>query len=413
MLGGLSSNFFRKMMSLEDSRRNKRVSSWDRSGGNRDFITIQPGEKAVLADIKGAGCINHIYFTILTADRQYLRKLLLRMYWDQEENPSVEVPFGDFFGAGHCRIVFFRSLMICVNEGAPGLTVGFNSYFPMPFSERAKIELLNESEFPMNAVWYHFDYEEYDELDENLGRFHAQWRRENPCIAVPRPEKGEAKNLTGKENYVILEAKGRGNYVGCILNVDNIVGGWWGEGDDMIFIDGEKWPPSLHGTGTEEIFGGGACPNREYAGPYTGFHLISNRDWSGKNSMYRFFVTDPIRFEKSIRVTLEHGHANDLANDYSSVAFWYQTEPHEPFPEMLSMKERLPRESEDYIRALKAEIEMRKSLFRPEISGRLSKEEHDKIGSLYMDIDEALNRDNPSKAMKSIEAVMKILEKYL
>lgn len=110
----------------------------------------------------------------------------------------------------------------------------------------------------------------------------------------------------------------------------------------MIFIDGEEWPPSIHGTGTEEIFGGGACPNREYAGPYTGFHLISNPDWSGKNGMYRFFVTDPIRFQKSIRVTIEHGHNNDLANDYSSVAYWYQTEPHKTFPPFPPVEERLP-----------------------------------------------------------------------
>jgi len=110
----------------------------------------------------------------------------------------------------------------------------------------------------------------------------------------------------------------------------------------MIFIDGEKWPPSFHGTGTEEIFGGGACPNVEYSGPYTGFHLISHSDWSGKNSMYRFFVSDPVRFEKSIRVTIEHGHANNLANDYSSVAYWYQTEPHKEFTPLLSAEERVP-----------------------------------------------------------------------
>jgi hypothetical protein len=129
------------------------------------------------------------------------------------------------------------------------------------------------------------------------------------------------------------------------LGVDNVAGSWWGEGDDMIFIDGETWPPSFHGTGTEEIFGGGACPSVEYSGPYTGFHLVENRDgeqWYGKNAMYRFFVHDPIRFQKSIRVTIEHGHANDMANDYSSVAYWYQKEPHAPFPPLPSSAERRP-----------------------------------------------------------------------
>jgi len=197
-------SFLGKMMTLDGSIRSKRISSWDRTGGNRDAISVPPGEKAILADIKGAGCINHVYFTISTRDRQYLRKLLLKIYWDEEKNPSVEVPFGDFFGVGHCRIRFFKSLMICVNEGA--YTVGFNCYFPMPFSEGARIELLNESELTMRAVWHHFDYEEYDRLDENIGRLHAQWRRQNPCKAVPRPDEGEAKNLTGEDNYVILKA---------------------------------------------------------------------------------------------------------------------------------------------------------------------------------------------------------------
>lgn len=144
---------------------------------------------------------------------------------------------------------------------------------------------------------------------------------------------------------MILEAEGEGNFIGLFLNIDNLRSGWYGEGDDMIFIDGEKWPTSYHGTGTEEIFSGGPCPNIEYAGPYTGYHLITNSDHSGKNSMYRFCVTDPMRFRKSIKVTLEHGHANNLSNDYLSVAFWYQKEPHKKFPHMLPVSERIPRNS--------------------------------------------------------------------
>lgn len=115
----------------------------------------------------------------------------------------------------------------------------------------------------------------------------------------------------------------------------------------MIFIDGEPWPPSLHGTGTEEIFGGGACPNTPYTGPYAGYRLIGNRDYLGKVSMYRFFVTDPIRFQKSIRVTIEHGHANNMANDYSSCAFWYQAEPHAAFPALPPASDRRPRVGKD------------------------------------------------------------------
>lgn len=353
--GGLSDSFFSDMMTLRDST-SARVSSYDASGGNGDSRAIPPGETLELAAIPGAGCIRHIYFTILGGEH-YLRDIVLRMYWDGETDPSVEVPFGDFFGLGHEQPHFFTSLLVAVNPGTGVVgTFGFNSYFPMPFARGARLTLTNEAVTPA-GVWYHIDYEKLDRLDENLGRFHAQWRRENPTVPV-----GENINVTshggvnrdGKENYVILDAKGHGNVVGYFLNVDNVAAEkhaedddtWYGEGDDMIFIDGEEWPPSLHGTGSEEIFGGGACPNIEYAGPYTGY-LVGNRDYHGKVSMYRFFVTDPIRFKKSVRVTIEHGHANNMANDYSSCAFWYQAEPHKPFPALTPPRDRRPRTGND------------------------------------------------------------------
>jgi hypothetical protein len=139
-------------------------------------------------------------------------------------------------------------------------------------------------------------------------------------------------NLDGAANYVALEAKGRGQMVGLVLEVDNVAGGWYGEGDDMVYVDGDTWPPRIHGTGHEEVFGSGACPLREYAGPYSGFHLVASPDYRGPVGMYRWYVADPIRFDRSLRWTIEHGHANNFANDYSSVAFWYQAEPHAPFP---------------------------------------------------------------------------------
>jgi hypothetical protein len=154
---------------------------------------------------------------------------------------------------------------------------------------------------------------------------------------------GLGANLDGEENYVILEATGKGNVAGYFLNIDNVAHTWYGEGDDMIFIDGEKWPPSFHGTGSEEIFGGGACPNIPYTGPYTGYLRVENPDYYGETSSYRFYVADPIRFSKSIRMTIEHGHANNFANHYSSTVFWYQSEPHAPFPKLPGLRERLPR----------------------------------------------------------------------
>ncbi len=348
--GGLSRTFFSDMMYLEDAQ-SARVSSFDRSGDNVDFRAIKPGETLELANIEGAGCIRHVYFTIWPTEH-YLRELVLRMYWDGETTPCVEVPFGDFFGLGQERPRFFRSLMVTVNPGAGGVagTIGFNSYFPMPFEKGARLTLTNEGPDTVGAVWYHIDYEKLRHVDKDVGRFHAQWRRENPTTAVgdhPNVTIHDGKNMDGAENYVILDAEGQGNLAGYFLNVDNLVGGSYGEGDDMIFIDGEPWPPSFHGTGTEEIFGGGACPNTEYAGPYTGFYLVGNRDFSGKVGMYRFFVTDPIRFKKSIRVTLEHGHANNFANDYASTVFWYQTEPHKAFPPLPPAADRLPRAGTD------------------------------------------------------------------
>jgi len=358
IMGG---HIFSDMMVLRDSR-SARVSSWDRTGANRDFLGIRRGETLELADIPNAGCIRHIYFTITASDRvfgdpRYLRDMVLRAYWDGEKTPSIEVPFGDFFGQGHGCTRFFRSLMITVNEGAElvggnasTVTVGFNSYFPMPFSNGARLTLTNEGDYDVSSVWYHIDYEQLPGLEADVGRFHAQWRRENPTVAF-----GEAKNvphndlcnLDGRENFVILDARGHGNFVGYFLNVHNFFEAWYGEGDDMIFIDGEQWPPALHGTGTEECFGGGACPNTEFAGPYTGFHLVGNKNFLGKTSMYRFHVADPVRFTKSIKVTIEHGHANNFANDYSSTAFWYQSEPHGAFPALLPAAERRPVQGDD------------------------------------------------------------------
>jgi hypothetical protein len=147
--------------------------------------------------------------------------------------------------------------------------------------------------------------------------------------------------------------------VGLVLEVNNDAGGWYGEGDDMVFIDGDTWPPSIHGTGSEEVFGGGACPSTEYAGPFSGFHLIESPDYAGLVGMYRWYVPDPIRFTRSIRWTIEHGHANNFANDYASVAYWYQDEPHAPFPalpDVAAVRPPLPPEYEEARAALAAAV---------------------------------------------------------
>ncbi len=342
----LPSSPMTEAMMLREAQ-SRRASSYDLSGGNADWTVIKPGQTAPLAEIDGAGCVRHIYWTYIIGDegqRKHLfRDMVLRMYWDGEERPSVECPIGDFFGVSNCTPRPIRSLMLTINPGthASSTSWGLNCYFPMPFAEGARVEVTNEAEIPL-GIWYHVDYETYAKAPQWLagaGRFHAQFRRAS-LEAAPSPG---GLNTTGAENYTILEAAGRGSLAGYVLGVDNVTGGWWGEGDDMVFIDGEVWPPSFHGTGSEEIFGGGAGPNVEYSGPYTGFHLVENRHddpWYGKNAMYRFFVHDPIHFAKSLRVTIEHGHANDLGNDYSSVAYWYQEEPHAAFPALPSREGR-------------------------------------------------------------------------
>jgi len=317
--------------------RTKRSSSYDRTGGNRDYITIKPLEKVILADIKGAGIIRHIWFTINSANRYYLRDTILRMYWDGENNPSVETPVGDFFGVGHGVTNHFISLPLNMIRGpGRGPSAGMNCYFPMPFSTGARMELENESDAEITSFYFHIDYDEMERIPGNFGRFHATWNRENPCKAIEY--EGEELNTTGDENYVMLYAEGMGHYVGCVLNVDNFNVfhqnyNWFGEGDDMIFVDGEKWPPNIHGTGTEDYFlSAWGFPSGEYSGPYHGVSLASEPiESSGKWTVYRFHLEDPVRFTKSIKVTIEHGHANDQGNDYSSVAYWYQTEPHMKF----------------------------------------------------------------------------------
>lgn len=343
---------FLEQMTVKKDFASKRLSSWDKSGKNLDFITLQAKEKVVIAEIKGSGSIKHIYTVNISFDPFFYRNVILRMYWDNESNPSVEVPIGDFFGIGHCKPKFFNSLLLSVNPGNPldidgFYTYGVNCYFPMPFAVSAKIELENQSSIPVEAFWFHIDYQMYDKIDENIFRFHAKWNREkitkvnNDIFEYKNKSLWGGVNLSGNDNYIILDAKGDGQLVGIILNVDNIVGDWWGEGDDMVFLDDEVWPPSIHGTGTEEIFGGGACPSHAYYTPYCGFHLISNTNWYRQNSMYRFFIVDPIRFRKSIKYTIEHGHANNFENDYSSVAYWYQMEPHEE-SKIASFQERTP-----------------------------------------------------------------------
>jgi hypothetical protein len=374
--------------------RSRRFASWDRLGRNRDALHIKPGETVTLADIDGAGCISHIWMTAYggAEDPYYLRKVLLRMYWDGEDTPSVEVPLGDFFGVGHAKVSTYVSMpmnMIAGSRREVYNSASMNCYLQMPFSNGARVEVELQSDKEL-ALFFYIDYEELDEVADDVLRLHAQWRRENPTvsdvsIADLYAEHGtsegvwgvlrDSPNLTGDGNYVILDAEGRGHFVGCNLSFDflNPIPGiyWFGEGDDMFFIDGEKWPPSLHGTGTEDYFchafgwaigqydalyhgaslagilaqGGIKLPQGDFEvlnPPDLANPTSINTVYAGKWTLYRWHIEDPVFFQESIRVTIEHGHNNCHENDFSSVAYWYQTEPHKQFPRMLPMEQRMP-----------------------------------------------------------------------
>jgi hypothetical protein len=290
-------------------------------------------------------------------DKYMYRKVALRMFWDGEDTPSVEAPIGDFFGLGHNMIKNFVSLPL---QMSPESGRGFNCWFPMPFAQHARIEVHCETN-ALYRLYFYIDYETYSagtSLDD-YGRFHAQWRRVNPTPGWADPSVRWSENPDamweawavpnqGENNYVILDAEGKGHYVGCHLDIDCFAreaNDWYGEGDDMIFVDGAAWP-AIHGTGTEDYFNTAYAPTQEYHAPYHGLIVCEGTQdwpWRGKQTSYRYHIEDPVYFEKSIRVTIEHGHANKLSNDYASTAYWYQTEPHKPFPALLPAAQRLPR----------------------------------------------------------------------
>ncbi len=333
--------------------KSKRVSSYDKTGGNKDFLVFRPNEMKEICSIGGKGCIKHIWVTMaghepIKPDSYLPRSVVIRMYWDKEKMPSVEVPIGDFFGMGHGITKNYSCAPFTMS---PEDGKAWNCFFPMPFSDGARIEIENQSEVSLSFYFY-VDYRELDQLDDDQLRFHAQWRRECPTNGILEEGVDQehyqfgGKNTDGSGNYVIVEAQGKGHYVGCNYNIHNLrfthEHNWYGEGDDMIFIDGEVWPPSLHGTGTEDYFNTAWCPQQEQCTPYHGIILGGGDNWSGKSTFYRYHILDPVLFKKSIKVTIEHGHNNHRSDDISTTAYWYQAEPHMAFPKLLDRQERKP-----------------------------------------------------------------------
>ncbi len=297
------------------------VSSSDTSGGNNDRIIIEPGKKATIFNVSGPGMIVRIWFAVDSRDPYFLRRIVIRIYWDDETRPSVEVPLGDFFGCGF-KYRQYISQYLGMTSG------GYICYFPMPFESSARIEIANETRQEIPGFFYQIDYQKFEgALEPEVAYFHAQWNR--------------SIRTNYDSNYVLLKAQGKGHIIGANLNMQSYDGGMsYLEGDDMIYVDGEK-KPSIHGTGTEDYFSSGWYFNKgEFAGPYNG--LIYKNDTLGQISAYRQYILDPIPFKKNITMTIEHGHGNQDIADYSSTVYWYQMEPHEPFPPFPIAGQRIP-----------------------------------------------------------------------
>lgn len=316
---------------------------------------LAPGAVAVLADIEGPGTINHLWFTVADhtsdADTFVLRDLILRIYWDDEEVPSVECPFGDFFCCGFGRACRVDSIPVLV---AP--TRGFNSYFPMPFGKHAHIEVESQHANVIPAFFYQVDYTLWDEpLPDRTGYFHAQWRRQKATVPG--------------QDYVVLDGvQGQGQYIGTYLALSVLERYWWGEGEFKFFLDGDDRFPTITSTGTEDYFGGAwsftnqgyeATHEETFCAPFCGYPFYERHDRSIRNpyhnddcppmrGLYRWHIPDPIRFDQDLRVTWQqigsgYKGAFERSDDVSTVAYWYQTEPHSSFPPLPPANERWPR----------------------------------------------------------------------
>ncbi len=292
----------------------------------RPCVAIEAGETFTMAEIEGPGLITHMW---MTCDQSFYRDLVIRMYWDNEEAPSVEAPLGDFFANGWGVRTHVMSIPVNVNPSG-----GFNSYWPMPFRKKAKITIENQSPKPMTHFFYQVDYLLQDIADDAM-YFHARWHRSNP--------------LEYGTDHVILDGvKGKGRFVGTYIAWGQNSNGWWGEGEVKFFYDGDEEFPTYCATGTEDYFGGafgffdqstGFYDN--YTAPYAGFHqtiipdgkLVANM----RHGMYRWHILDPVFFDESFKATVQAlGWRSEmrflpLQDDIASTAFWYQLEPHVKF----------------------------------------------------------------------------------
>lgn len=322
-----------------------RASSTDPTGANHDFRTVAPGDTITVLDTDGPGTISHVWFTIADQEPYHLKRIVLRMYWDGEDSPSVEAPIGDFFGLGLGIYHSWHSELLSV-----GNDNSLNSFFPMPFAKHARITVTNEGKEQIESLYYNIDYRtDSHPLPPGTLYFHAEYRQAQPNHGWTNKWKtngnaivNDKTNLDGKDNYVWMEAKGHGQFVGVTMSVLQNQDMWWGEGDDMFFIDGAE-KPSITGTGSEDYFlGAWDFGGKPFSYPLYGAPIVGDELAGSRSSVYRFHLDQPIPFEKSFKATIEHGNANARSDNFYSVAYWYQAEPHAPFPPLPPVEERLP-----------------------------------------------------------------------
>ena len=295
----------------------------------RPCITLQPLTTTALADIDGPGTIQHIWITV--SEKAY-RDTVLRFYWDAEETPSIEVPLGDFFCNGHALRYNVSSIPVAVNPVG-----GFNCYWPMPFRQRARVTIESQHGEPIRGFFYQITYELGD-VPAEAAYFHAQWRR--------------SLTTRGYPEHVILDGlRGQGQYVGTFLAWTQLSNGWWGEGEIKFFMDGDEKHPTICGTGTEDYFGGAwGFGGEPYSTAFLGYPLYRKEPGEvPRHGLYRWHVLDPIRYKRDLKVTMQalgwwpNRKFEPLTDDIASVGYWYQAEPHAPFPEFPPAHERWSR----------------------------------------------------------------------
>jgi Protein of unknown function (DUF2961) len=321
-----------------------RSSSREPTGANADFRTVTQGQTLTILDVDGPGMISHLWFTLNDREPYALKRIVLRMYWDGEESPSVETPIGDFFGLGNGIYYTWQSAIMSV-----GPDKSMNCWFPMPYAKHAKVTITNEGKEALSNLYWNIDYRvDTHPPAPNTLYFHAEYRQAQPNHGWAKdwyengdPQVNFRRDPDGKDNYEWFEAKGHGQFLGVTMSILQNQDGWWGEGNDMFYIDGATLP-TMVGTGSEDYFLGAWGFGQPAAFPFHGYPQVGPEIAGSRTSVYRFHLDSPIPFTKSMRASIEHGHANARSDNYSSVAYWYQGEPHMAFPPLPEMSDRVP-----------------------------------------------------------------------